>query len=258
MRQIVKTPYDEFMANVTKTDSAKTLQLIESLYAGDVHIIKSVFPAEFCRDMVKSVYEFGKQEPPSFHKMLDGCPNFHRIIDHSVTTSYSVTAIRHGYYFFRWNGDPLGLLEPITKRWRIFKTLSGLRPDAFETNSPSDGVVDRLMFYRYPKGGGQLKTHIDPINNHKIIIGGLLSTRGVDFHSGGIYFLTFGKTMVDIEDHLQVGDFVIAYPTVHHGVSLIDANEPIDWDTINGRWFIGMGSVDSDHITARVTASRAE
>lgn len=258
MRQIVKMPYDEFAATVTKADAAGAQQIIKSLYAGDVYIIKATFPVEFCRNMIETVYEFGKRTPASFHKMFDGCPNFHRIIDRGVTTNYSVTAVRHGYYFFRWNGNPLGLFEPITARWRHFKTLSGLRPDSFEANIPSDGVVDRLMFYLYPKGGGQLKTHVDPINNHKIIIGGLLSTRGIDFQSGGIYFLTSKDTVTDIEDHVQIGDFVIAYPTVHHGVSPIDISEPIDWETVDGRWFIGLGSVDSDHVAQRVTASRIE
>lgn len=258
IRRVIDISYDELTAKVTGADEATARQLTESLYAGDVFIVKGAIPGDFCRSAVNSVFEFGRQQPASFHKMLDGCPDFHRVIDNDVTKSYSVTAIRHGYYFFRWNGDPLGLFGPITEQWRVFKTLSGLKPNAYEVNLPRDGVVDRLIFYRYPKGGGQLKTHVDPTNNHKLIMSTPLSTRGIDFQSGGIYFVDSDDQLVDVESHLESGDSTIAYPTVQHGVSPVDPTEPIDWKTINGRWLIGMASVDSDHVAERVTAQRVE
>lgn len=258
MRNVVEVPYGEFAADLMRGDRQSARRLVESLYAGDVYVLKGAFSPEYCLKTVAAVYGFGTDRPAGFQKMLDGCPDFHRIIDHGVTTSYSVTAVRHGYYFFRWNDDPLGLFGPITERWRVFKTLSGLAPDAYEANVPSTGVVDRLIFYRYPKGGGRLKTHFDPTNNHKIIMGGLLSARGVDFHSGGIYFLAPGDEVVEIENHLQLGDFFLAYPTVHHGVAPVDVTEPLIWDTVKGRWFMGLSSVDSDHVGERVTAQRVE
>jgi hypothetical protein len=258
MRGVIEISYAEFAARVTEGDAGTVQRMAEALYAGDVFVLKGAFSVDYCRATVRAVYEFGMRRPPDFQKMLDGCPDFHRVIDQQVTNSYSVTAMRHGYYFFRWNGDPLGLFGPITERWRIFKTFSGLPPDMYEANLPSDGVVDRLIFYRYPKGGGRLKTHVDPTNNHRIVMGGLLSARGVEFNTGGIYFLTSGDVVVEIEDHLEVGDFMLAYPTVQHGVSPVDMTEPVDWATIQGRWFMGLSSVDSVHVANRVTARRIE
>ena len=35
--------------------------------------------------------------------MLDGSPNFHRMIDKNVTKKYSLYAIKHSFYFYNWN-----------------------------------------------------------------------------------------------------------------------------------------------------------
>lgn len=257
-RSVVPVPYDEFAARILAADAQAIRRFVTSLYAGDVYVLKGAFSLAECRGMVERVYEFGRSRPPSFHKMLDGCPDFHRIIDSQVTNAYSVTSVRHGYYFFRWNGDHLKLFAQVTERWRIFKICCGLDPTQYETNLPSDGVIERLMLYSYPKGGGRLKTHVDPINNQKIVMGGMFSTRGVDFRTGGIYCLAGDSRTIDLESSMEAGDFMLTYPTVLHGVDPIDQGQEINWDTIDARWFLGLSIVDSDHVQERVTAQRVD
>ena len=50
---------------------------------------------------------------PSFHKMIEGCPNFHRVQDEEIAKKYVFSSIRHSYYWFNWNGDPLQVNEKI-------------------------------------------------------------------------------------------------------------------------------------------------
>ena len=35
--------------------------------------------------------------------MLNGTPNFHRVIDKKITKKYSLYAIKHSFYFYNWN-----------------------------------------------------------------------------------------------------------------------------------------------------------
>ena len=58
---------------------------------------------------------------------------------------------------------------------------------------------------------------------------------------------------VDFEDYLDVGDMVCCYPTVVHGVDAVDPQEPLDWNSSKGRWFLGLYSNDSNHVKKRST-----
>ena len=232
------------------------LEIADMLYAGDVLLVRGAFNRESCQLFVDRLWEWGQKSQSSFHKILDGIPDFHRIIDGTVSSAYAAKTIRHAYYFFRHNGDPLGLFPRVDPRWRLFKRLSGLTDSEIDQSAkrlPRDGILDRLMFYRYPHGGGELKTHIDPVNNQPLVIGGFLSTRGVDFKEGGIYYIGRDGQKVDLEAQVMAGDIMLAYPSLPHGVDCIDRGVPIDWNTSKGRWFVGMAIVDSDTKARRET-----
>ena len=106
-----------------------------------------------------------------------------------MSKNYSSTTIRRSCFFFYWNDDPLELLEEVRGRWRTFKMLSGLPIDAYEKNTPKDGVVDRFQVAYYPSGGGGAARHADPSKNQKVLTGAAMSKRGVDFQSGGFFCL---------------------------------------------------------------------
>ena len=53
---------------------------------------------------------------------------------------------------------------------------------------------------------------------------------------------------------MDVGDAVIFYGTIAHGVQPVDPHEKLIWKSNKGRWFVGMFVNDSDHIKNRITA----
>lgn len=249
LRRVQVVRYADFRARVQTGD----IGLVDDVYAGDVLILKGTLDEKVGRELCRRAFEWSKTSPPSFHKILDGSPDFHRVIDAKASQAYASQSMRHAYYFYRWNGDPIGIFEAMNERWRTFKYFSGLAPDQYERNLPSDLVVDRLILYQYPLGTGGLKLHSDPINNQKLVMGGFLSQRGVDYRAGGIYFLRPDESKEDMEPHVDPGDFMLVFPTVFHGVDTVDPGTPLDWDSSGGRWFIGPASIDSDYVERRQT-----
>jgi hypothetical protein len=58
-----------------------------------------------------------------------------------------------------------------------------------------------------------------------------------------------------IEDKLEIGDAVIFYGSIVHGVEKVVESKKLDWKSYNGRWFIGMFVNDSNHVKNRITAN---
>ena len=59
---------------------------------------------------------------------------------------------------------------------------------------------------------------------------------------------------MNIENRLEVGDAVIFYGSIAHGVEKVDPQEKLSWKSNKGRWFLGMFVNDSDHVNNRITA----
>jgi hypothetical protein len=131
--------------------------------------------------------------------------------------------------------------------------LSGQRFDEYCRNTPKDGVIDRIQVVRYPSGAGMLETHSDPYLHQRLIISGYMSKRGEDFETGGFYMVGPEDQRVDMEGAIDVGDMLVAYATVLHGVDTVDAHQPVRWDSMDGRWFLSMYSNASDEVQHRHT-----
>ena len=58
----------------------------------------------------------------------------------------------------------------------------------------------------------------------------------------------------NIEKKLDIGDAVIFYGSIIHGVEKVDPNLKLNWKSEKGRWFIGMFVNDSDHVKNRAVA----
>jgi len=251
-RALIESDFNEFAENVKKQDPDFVKHITESLYAGDVYVLKRAFPKEFMEQLKRDVAEFWSKSPSSFHKMVEGCPDFHRIIDEAVSGNYSIRAIRHSGYFFPWNGDPLALFPEIMKRWRVFKFLGGFAWDAYEKNTPKDGIVDRVHIAQYTPQS-VIVDHSDPYLNQRVFISGYMSKRGGDYSEGGFYFVNSKKERVIVEDSIDVGDMGIGYATVIHGVEKIDPHKKREWSESAGRWFMGLYSNTSDEVKDRHT-----
>ena len=107
--KIITISYKEFSEKVLEQDPRFVRDVVHSLYSGDVYILKQGFSEKFMRDITEKLHQHGQQTPSSFHKMLDGCPDFHRAITPELAKNYSMRQIKHAYYFFTWNNDPYNL-----------------------------------------------------------------------------------------------------------------------------------------------------
>ena len=105
MGNLIEMSYEELKKKVFSQEKSFMTSSVESIYSGDVYILKEAFSKEFIVDLRARVYEYGKESPSTFYKMLDGCPDFHRMITPDVAKNYAMWSIRHAYYFFPWNEE---------------------------------------------------------------------------------------------------------------------------------------------------------
>ena len=255
-RKIITLDYGKFANDVMAQHPTFVEAVVQSLYAGDIYILKNGFPKSFVYDLLENVHKYWNKTPSSFHKMVEGCPDFHRIQDEQIAAKYVFKSVRHSCYFFHWNGDPLGIIPPIMERWRVFKFLGGFRADAYEHNTPKDGVIDRIQVAQYPPKIGISETHSDPWQNQRTFISAFMSKRGVDYEAGGFYVVGPGNVLIDVEPDIDVGDVAIGYATVLHGVDRIDPQKECDWSKKDGRWWLGLYSNSSDMVKERATGVR--
>lgn len=253
-RGILEVDFDELDSRLAANDRPFWQANIDALYDGDVMLIKRAFDPEFVEKLKTNVRQFWRKNPDSFYKMKDNCPDFHRVIDEELSTKYAVHAVKHSAYFFPWNEDPCEIRDEVMSRWSVIKEQIGIGRHGFEGSLPSDGAVDRIQVCMYPPRIGRLATHTDPYHNQRTIISGFLSRRGAgEYNTGGFYVVNQNREKVDVEPKIEVGDMAIAYATIKHGVTPIDADYqgPIDWYEGEGRWFLGLYTNDSDEKKGR-------
>ncbi len=249
--------FDILRKNLKEKKEFYIKSLIKRMYSGEAFIIRNAAKKNLKDIVLKLAKHYDKKHKPSFHKMIDGTPNFHRIYDTEITKKYSLYAIKHSYFFYNWNIKTeleKKLKQGVYRHWRYIKFLAGNGMYQYEKNIPSDGQIDRLQIVNYPKGGGELRDHVDPRKNQRVVSGLIMSKIGVDFNSGGFYFRNKQNKKVNIENRLEIGDSVIFYGSIIHGVDVVDRKEKLNWNSYDSRWFIGMFVNDSNHVKDRITA----
>ncbi len=257
-RDIISMDFNDFAQKIDKEEVSFVNQITRSLINGDIYILKNAFDKKFFDDLKINCYSHFKGQPSSFHKMTEGCPDFHRIIDLETGKKYSFRGCKHSFYFYNWNNDPLSLFETTYKRWRKIKKLMGYTQDIFENNTPKDGPIDRIQVVRYPSKYGYLEPHSDPYKYQKFFISGYMSKKGEDYVDGGFYALNLKDEIIDVEKLIDVGDIGIGFATIVHGVAPANRHKDPNWEDINdGRWFYSLYTNESDEIKNRHTAHAA-
>ena len=233
-------------------------KIIKNMYVNkEAYILRNAAKKNLKETILDLANHYKKTRKISFHKMLDGTPNFHRAINKNITKKYSLFTIKHSFYFYNWNIKSKlekKLKAGVYRHWRYVKSLAGNGKNQFEKNIPSVNQIDRLQIVRYPAGGGELRDHVDPRKNQRIVSGIIMSKIGEDFFKGGFYFKSSKTKKINIEKKLELGDAVIFYGSIAHGVEKVDPQEKLLWKSNKGRWFIGMFVNDSDHVHNRLTA----
>ena len=80
-RKICITDYNEFKQKVLSDDPNFIEEITSSIFSGDIYILKGGYTKEFMENLKIKTFSYFKNKPSEFHKMLEGCPDFHRKID---------------------------------------------------------------------------------------------------------------------------------------------------------------------------------
>ncbi len=258
VKKISIIEFDKIKNSINNKNEFFVKNLAKRMYSGEAFIVRNAAKKNLRKTIIDLAKYYDKKQKPSFHKMLDGTPNFHRIIDKKITKKYSLYAIKHSYFFYNWNIKTKlekNLKSGVYRHWRYIKFLAGNSKFQYEKNIPSQNQIDRLQIVNYPHGGGELRDHVDPRKNQRIVSGLIMSKKGVDFENGGFYFRDKNNKKFNIENKLEIGDSVIFYGSITHGVEKVDKHKKLNWNSYKGRWFIGMFVNDSNHVMNRATAN---
>lgn len=221
---------------------------------GEVVILKGAFSLEDRDLLLKSAAELEQSEESSFHKMLEGVPDYWRNITEDVGVKYAVPVVKRSYYWFPWNRH--AVWDVVYPKWRVLKALGGRDPQHAEDCTPRDGKCDRIQLVRYPIGSGYLAAHQDPKHNQRLIMSSYFSKQGTDYRTGGFWVRMNDGSDLELESMIEVGDIGICYADVVHGVSRVEGfDDEADERVQSGRWWLGMFLNDSDEIVNRRTSS---
>jgi len=256
-RDIIEIDFNEFEKKVYSNDKKISKNIVNSLLAGDVYLLKNTFSKSYLKKLKNEAAKTWKTKKSEFFKIYEDCPNFYRAITEDLANMYSFKQIKQAQYFFPWNPDFCNLYQETYKRWRVLKYLSGFYKDVWEKDTPKDGIVDRIQIVKYPPNSGLLEPHQDPYIYQKFFISVYLSKKGEDFKEGGMYFINENKTKFMFDDLVDVGDMAFGFATLYHGVDISKTIEKTSNNDTAGRWFMGLYTTVSDYVEHRHTGKPA-
>jgi hypothetical protein len=257
LRSVVRIPFSEFRQELHSASPSFVDRFVESVHAGDLWILQGALTRERVVSVKERVLAFRASQPESNATLIDGCGNFHQIVDGSTAPSGGYIAIDHSAYFFRWNGDEVALFAILDEAWQMLKVVSGRAPDEYAANLPRDLFIDRIQAIQYPAGIGKISSHVDPYLTMKANLGIYLSTQGVDFQRGGFWIAEGPDRPVLLDPQVTAGDALFWFPNLRHGVDTIDPDLPIDWASPGGRWYVALNTIESAYVRVRHVARAA-
>jgi hypothetical protein len=240
---IEKIARAEFMERVLHETDA----FMAAIDDGTVFVVEAFHPPERVRAFRELTGRVAAASPPSWHPLVDGVPDYHRVVDDHPKAW--VRSRMHAFYFHAFN-EQRDLFAEFADVFRIKNRLAGEPEDAYLSALPSDGVVARVTSNQYPRGGGYLAEHRDPASPFarlQTII--QASEPGVDYDEGGLYVRGDDGEVLLADPHSRMGDLFVLTPDIRHGVAPIDPGAELDWDARDGRWMILPLLLRSDYDT---------
>ena len=218
-------------------DPDKISEIRANILQGDLYIVKSVLDKNYVLKVREYLMGIGKNSLPNYQAIKVGAPNFHRI--NIWDDRAYVTGCFHQFTFFPWNQDIFKLFDATREIYYLKNLVNNLPKDKFLKPEPEEGCTARLSFQFYPKGIGGLNKHSDPVDHHQLTVPSLImSKKGKDFHSGGVYVEDMNNNKKYLDDICDIGDVVFFNAQVPHGVKVIDEAKDEDWLSFEGRWMM--------------------
>lgn len=208
------------------------------IHTPEVFVIKSFYPKHVILSLRNQIFKSGTETEPSWHPLYDGCPDYHRLHD-NYEKAYVKGKI-HTFYHNGWYEKNRELFDFFKEIFEMKIFLAGEGSTDLLKQIPSQGVIARVNFHHYPRGGGYQAEHIDPHGKYAPIQTIVqASIPGKDFQTGGLYAReTPDSEPHFIDKHTSLGDLIVLSPAIRHGVASIDEQEKFDWQKIEGRWII--------------------
>lgn len=265
--EVISVPYEILAVALEREDPKPFVDLVRPLWGGAMVLLKEAFSPQDVSRLKQISLNIRRTEPPSFHKVVEGVPNFWRDIREEEMGLYALEHIKKSVYLFPWNPESKEALELAYPRWRVLKTLAGLAPKSYENLTPKDGKVDRLQIVEYPAGTGFLAPHQDPDHNQRLIMSAYLSKRGADYEGGGFWALNKNGQKIEVEDYIDGGDLGTCVASIVHGVDATVASAPLNESPSpsdqgegdrGSRWFVGFYTNDSDEVVSRKTVRQVQ
>jgi hypothetical protein len=218
-------------------DDAAIAAVKDRIAAGDVYIARRQFEPSLMKEIREYLVGVGRGSLPNYAAIEPRAPNFHRM-NRADPRAY-ILASFHQFVFFPWNQDVFDLFKLVAPIYHMKNRLSGLPADRFLANEPQDGCTARLAFQVYPRGGGFLNRHADPVDHHQLSVPILqMSRKGEDFHDGGLFVQMSNGEDLMIDDITEPGDVVYFNAACPHGVKPIDPDAALRWASFAGRWML--------------------
>lgn len=220
---------------------------LEQIHAPEIFVVRQFYPSERILELRNRVFQSGLQSEPSWHPLLDDCPDYHRLHD-NYPKAY-VKAKMHAFYFHGWYEHNHALFDEFSEIFDIKCFLGGFAKGSFLRAKPSAGVVSRVNLQNYPVGGGYLAEHIDPNSNFALVQTLVQGSRtGTDFEQGGLYARRdFNSEKLYLDPLTEPGDLMVLSPAIPHGVAPVDPDKDYAWRENAGKWTILPIIVASDY-----------
>jgi len=213
-------------------------ELLARVDAGDAFVVSQFYDGADILELRNRVFARGQTTPPSWHPLVDGCPDYHRL--HDNYPQAHVRSKMHGFYHHGFHPANDGLFAAFGEIFAIKNHLAGAPHDRHLRAVPSSGTVARVNLQHYPRGGGYIAEHRDPAAEYARVQTLIQASRpGVDFTTGGLFACAGdGAAPFAIDPLTEPGDLIVMSPAIRHGVAPIHPDEPYAWTENSGKWTV--------------------
>lgn len=223
-------------------------QIKSSLDQGNIAVLKNVFSKSLMSNFIQQVWTWGtgQENQPQDYRYFKH-PNFKMHFRNDYTSDnvfgphseFDMLKTPTQYTLFRFsqvskNEDYLSSLLEVTE------TLERLSNEVGNTSFSFEGensVKFNLEVNHYPTGGGHMEVHNHlgqyPQPHVNLILA--LSKKQEDYSQGSTFFLK-DDIKIDPLDSFDQGDVLFFPVDLAHGVSACDADHPLNFNNIKGRW----------------------